>query len=134
MDFVAQMGLNHGNDSINKNVTISADTKDVYGDLNDPLLVPAASTLNVSLNVDPDSLAAYYVFSTVDLTLTTTNSAGIADVVSIVANEPVFWHNKMGLSDAARFANRNPWTNLAFANAGATEGQLQMIFARDGTS
>lgn len=130
MNFSATMGLNHGNDSMSDSVTIAADAKDTFGDLNNPIALPAATTVNVSLNVDPDALKAYYIKSTVAVTLTTTNSSGVADVVAIAANEPVFWHSKMGLPDTARFANRNPWTNLAFNNPGAAAGTLQMIFAR----
>lgn len=132
MDFTAQMTLNHGQDVITQSVTIAADAKDVFGDLTDPIALPPSSTVNVSLNIDPDALKAFMILSTVDVTLTTTNSSGAADVVSISANEPLFWYDGLGWANGP-FANRNPWTNLAFQNAGATAGELRMLFARDGT-
>jgi hypothetical protein len=133
VDFIYSSSLTHSNDAISKSLTIVADTKDVFGDADSPIAVAAGATVNISLNVDPDLLIAYFILVSVAMTLTTTNTSGGADVINILANEPLAWHNKMQIANG-HFANRNPWTNLAFHNAGSSDGTLRVMIARDGTS
>lgn len=126
LDATFQLVLNQGQDVISTSVTIATDSKE-YAEI----AVAAGATVNFTIGMDPDNVAAYVLLADFAGTLTTTNAAGAPDVLTLAANEPLAWNNKMGL--AKHFANADAWTSWAVHNAGAADGTLRVLIMRDGT-
>lgn len=127
MDATFQITFNQGQDVLTNEVTVTADSKD-YSEI----AVAAGATINFTIGMDPDNVAGYLILPDFTGTLTTTNSTGSADVVTLTANVGLGWHSQMGLTDS-RFVNRNPWTSWALHNTGATDGTFKVLIMRDGT-
>lgn len=125
MDISFQITMNEGQDVSTATATITTDTKTVTPKID----VAAGATVNYLITLDPDAVAAYCVIPTFNGTLTTTNGAGAPDVITLVANQPVAWHNKMGL--AKHFANANVWSNWAFHNTDAGAGTVSIFTGQD---
>jgi len=123
--------LSQANDVLTTSLTLTADAKDVWGDSNTPVNLPASTTTTLGVTSNPTTVVAYYVLATVGCTLTTANSTGAPDIITLTANQPLVWHNKMQL--AKHFANNNPWTSWAFNNAGTVAGTVRIMIARTGT-
>lgn len=127
LDFSLQSVMNHGQDVVTKTVTVSADGK-VYNELD----VAATTTVSYSGMAGlPANLKAYYIVPDFAGTATFNYSAGADDVITLVANEPVAWHNKMQL--AKHLVNTNAITTVDFNNPGATAGTVKILVARDDT-
>jgi hypothetical protein len=131
VNFVFETRLTQGADVVNASVTISTDADGKVW--NESLAVGAGATVNYTgMAGDPDNVKCYEILPTFSGTLTTTNSSGGADVIPLVANKPIAWNNAMGWTNG-HFANRNPWTNWAFANTDAAAGTVKILIGRDDT-
>lgn len=127
LNAVFQTTFNHGQDVINATVTITGDEK-VYAELT----IPASDNDDFVIGGDPDNVKGYVILPTFDGTLTTTNTSGAADVITLTANQPLAWNNASGIANG-HFANRNVWTNWNFANSDDEEGTVTILIIRDGT-
>lgn len=128
LDAVFQATISHGSDVLNQSVTITGDAKD-YGEIT----ITGTTPQDIALAFDPDDMKAYYFLSDVAGSLVTTNNpAGTPDTIVMVANEPIFWNNKMVWTNG-HFANRGPWTKLTFTGSGSTNGTLKYFVIRDGS-
>lgn len=127
LDFVFQSYLNHGQDVVTASVTITTDSNDkVYAEIP----VAAATTVNYTGCAGlPAAIKAISILCDVDMTLTINYASGGDDVFTLLAGEPLSWHNKMNLTDP--FVNANAITSFDFENAGATAGTATVLIARD---
>ena len=131
MNFTMTETLSQANDVLTVSLALTADAKDVWGDANTPVNLPATTTTTLAVTANPTTVVSYFVLATVGCTLTTANSTGSPDVITMVANQPLVWHNKMQL--AKHFTNTNPWTSWAFNNSGTVAGTVRIMIARTGT-
>lgn len=126
--FTFKITATRGNDVIDKTINLTG------GDAGEYLTpaVAAGATVDVVLAMDPDNVICYVVLFDKDVTLTTTNASGSADVINLTANKPIFWHNLMQWTNG-HFVNRNAWTKWTFHNAGASDAAGKILILRDST-
>lgn len=128
LDFPWGVTFSHGNDVINQSVTI---TTDADGKVYSELTVGAAATVGWDgLTGLASKMKAYCFLPTFAGTMTVNYASGADDVITLVANEPVAWHNKMQLTN--HFVNVNAITTIDFAST-ADAGTVKILIARDST-
>lgn len=128
LDFVFQVTASHGSDVINKSVTVTADDK-AYAEV----AVGASATVTYTGCAGlPANVKGICVCSDQALTLNINYSSGADDTFTLVANEPLFWHNKLvGLSDP--FVNTDAIVSFDLTNLTTTAATVKIFIARDGT-
>lgn len=119
-----QVTSNQGQNVITNTVTIIGNVVDYFN-----LPLPTGTTV-VSYNQLANSFQSYYILIDQPTTLTVAYVSGGPDVLTIVANQPLFWNNVMQLSRHFTVI-ASQITSMSFNNTGSVAGTLQMLFIRN---
>ncbi len=120
-----QVIYQEGSDKLDLTVTLSADGVDKR-----PLSIPTGTVdQEVSLEFTLASLKGYWISSTKAITIKTNSTSSPGDTVPVVANEPLFWNNKMGNSKHFTV----DVTKLFISNASGATAAIDIRVAKDAT-
>lgn len=114
-----------GNDSLSKQVTITAD-----GEANVEVAVPDSSTdLAVIMAIDVSALQLLYIVADQDLTIETNDGTTPDDTLTLKAGKPIVWYDGCGYSNPLG----TDVTALYATNASGTDATLYVKTLQDAT-